>query len=125
VVRKERQRLEGSWVIASLEVNGNLVAEKDQKKFQLATVLDKWDVTVDGRKVEARYYPDPTQNPKTIDLVYDEGPQKGKRFRGIYVLDGNVLRMCRCLEPDKERPTEFATTADSGLLLVEWKRVKR
>jgi uncharacterized protein (TIGR03067 family) len=58
------------------------------------------------------YKADATDYPKTIDLVPDRGPAKGKVLRGIYELDGNTLKICHVSpitpDPEKaERPREM------------------
>jgi uncharacterized protein (TIGR03067 family) len=67
---------------------------------------------------------DETKTLKTIDMTIVAGKEKGKVYHGIYRLDGDMYTICRNFEPNKDRPTEFATKADSGLMLVVWKRVK-
>ena len=121
-VKKEMKNLEGTWSILSLEINGTMVSEEDAKKFKLETVGDKWNVTIDGNLVEATYQVDPTKDPKNIELTYAEGKFKGQPMHGIYSFVGDTLQLCRCLEPSKDRPKEFTAGADSGLVLVVWKR---
>jgi uncharacterized protein (TIGR03067 family) len=58
------------------------------------------------------YKADASDYPKMIDLTPDRGPAKGKLLKGIYELDGNMLRICYVspdtAEPEKaERPKEF------------------
>jgi uncharacterized protein (TIGR03067 family) len=122
--QKEMKKLEGAWSMVSLEVNANLTSEEDAKNFKLEVAGDKWNVSINDHTIEATYRVDPTKSPKEIDLTYLEGPIKGQPIAGIYLLEGDTLKMCRCQEPNKDRPTEFATLAGSGLLLVVWKRVK-
>ena len=51
---------------------------------------------------------DASKTPKTIDLIFNEGPEKGKAALGIYELGGDHWRMCLSLGASS-RPTEFAT----------------
>jgi uncharacterized protein (TIGR03067 family) len=118
--KKEMKQMEGTWTILSMEINGNMVSEDDAKKFKLVTMGDKWSLTVDGKTTEATYKVDPGKDPKTIDWT----DAKGQRIHGIYSLVDDTLQMCRRLEPNKPRPTEFAAAADSGAVLVVWKRAK-
>jgi uncharacterized protein (TIGR03067 family) len=58
------------------------------------------------------YKVDFTDYPKTIDLIPDRGPAKGKTLKGIYELDGNTLKICYVSpateEPEKtERPKQM------------------
>jgi uncharacterized protein (TIGR03067 family) len=62
--------------------------------------------------------------PPAMDLTVAEGPNKGKTFQAIYKLEGDTLTVCRSIEPGKQRPAEFASKPDSGLLLVVWSRAK-
>jgi hypothetical protein len=50
---------------------------------------------------------------------------KGKSFKSIYQLDGDILKFCRAGSPDQERPTEFKTTAEKGGFVSVFKRAKR
>ena len=61
---------------------------------------------------------DSTKNPKEIDLEVN-----GRTLKGIYVLDGDALRMSYTLNGD-ERPAELASKPDSGVVLVVHKRAK-
>jgi uncharacterized protein (TIGR03067 family) len=66
---------------------------------------------------------DPTQKPKTIDLV-DVDVEKKRLIRGIYFLEGDTLTVCYREAEKGERPTEFATKPDSGFVLFVLKREK-
>lgn len=67
---------------------------------------------------------DRSKKPPAIDSVYTEGPDQGKAFKGIYQLNGDTLKFCRFGSPDKERPTEFRTTAESGGIVSVYQRRK-
>jgi uncharacterized protein (TIGR03067 family) len=56
---------------------------------------------------------DPGKKPKTIDIKFTEGPEKGNTSLGIYELDGDTLKICLTITA-KDRPTEFAAKAKSG-----------
>jgi len=66
---------------------------------------------------------DPGKNPKTIDIKFTEGPEKGNTSLGIYELDGEDFKLCLTVTA-KDRPTEFAAKAKSGLGLETLKREK-
>jgi uncharacterized protein (TIGR03067 family) len=120
--KKEMKQFEGMWTLASLQINGKPVAEPDLKKFKLTAVGELWNLSIDGKQYPAQYRVEPDRTPKEIDVTYLEGPNKGKTVHGIYEFDGNTLRLCRQIEPDKDRPTAFESKPGSGLVLVTWKR---
>jgi uncharacterized protein (TIGR03067 family) len=70
---------------------------------------------------------DSTVTPYTIDLqVHRSGEDQGKRALAIWEMRGDTLRACWTLfVVDRERPTEFKTKKDSGLLLAEYVRDPR
>ena len=61
--------------------------------------------------------------PKAIDLTPGEngGPLKGKRYPGIYKLEGDTLTLCLSIEAGSKRPTKFATK-DTYWVLDVYKR---
>jgi thiol-disulfide isomerase/thioredoxin len=70
---------------------------------------------------------DPAAQPKAIDLIPEEGPAKGKTLRGIYSLEGDVLKICyvspNTPEPEKKpRPSEFAAGKGSGYVLLVFRQ---
>jgi uncharacterized protein (TIGR03067 family) len=70
---------------------------------------------------------DPAAQPKAIDLIPEEGPARGKTLRGIYSVEGDVLKICYVSpsipEPEKKpRPSEFATGKGSGLVLLVFRQ---
>ncbi len=59
---------------------------------------------------------DPDASPKTIDMTFTKGPEKGNTSLGIYKLEGDVWTICLTLTA-KERPTKFEAELGSGLVL--------
>jgi uncharacterized protein (TIGR03067 family) len=53
------------------------------------------------------YTLDPAKKPKQIDLVIAEG----RAVKGIYLLDGDTLKLCVEKEPGGGRPARFGPTA--------------
>ncbi len=121
-IKKEMAQFQGTWKFVSMEVEGKKKPDKDFTKYTVVLQGDQWTVS-EGDKIAANvtFKLDPTKKPKTIDLVDVE---KKRLIRGIYSLDGDKLTVCDRGSEKGERPTEFATKADSGLVLVVLKRVK-
>jgi len=119
---KELKKLQGTWYMAALEVEGQQVVEEKLQSATLTIKGDKYTVTVKDTSYETVITLDPSKKPKTIDMVFTDGPNKDKIHRGIYALDGDTFKLCRAREPDDERPTEFASQPKSGVFVVTWKR---
>ena len=117
-IAKERTSFQGTWRFVSLERD-----QKPEREFEKYTAVlkgDQWTVS-EGDRIAAQTFfrPDPTRTPKTIDLIDIEN---GRVIRGIYSLKGDTLTVCD--RGEKDRPTEFATKPDSGLVLFVLKRTK-
>ena len=79
---------------------------------------------VAGKLVHGDFKIDPLAKPKTIDIIFTEGPGKGHSQKGIYELDGDTQKICIAM-PDQPRPTEFVTSPESGHIIEILKREKR
>ena len=118
--------LEGDWELKSVIRDG-------QKQFR---TLDKggplfamfrgdslsFNTDVEIRKVTIKV--DASKTPKTIDLIPDDGPQKGKTMKGIYEVTGDELRVCHA-DSGKDRLTALSAKEGSGWTLMTFKRVKK
>jgi uncharacterized protein (TIGR03067 family) len=127
--RTDADRLLGTWQLASVEINKKPIA-LDSLKEEGVTMIgrlvvkgESYSFRIGKTRLELTYKLNPGGKPKAIDLTVTDGPEKGKTYHGIYRLRGDTYTICRPVEPGKERPTAFATTPDSGLMMVVWKRV--
>lgn len=124
----DKERLQGTWRLAAVEIDKkpiDMQSLKDDKGVMIGTLAikgDSYSFRLGKDRLEITYKLLPDSTPKAIDLTVTEGPQKGKTYRAIYRLEGDTYTVCRHVDPEKERPTEFATRPDSGLMLVVWKR---
>src|SRR5437763_8723756 len=104
--------------------NGNDMPEDMVKTGKRVSKDGVTTVSFDGKVyIKAKFTIDPSQKPKTIDYAVTEGTNKGKTQLGIYEIDGDTLKFCFAA-PEKPRPAEFASKADSGHTLSVWKREK-
>jgi len=124
-IKKDRKKIEGTWRIVDLVVNGRKAKEEDARKLTVVNGSDgTWTLLSEGKEIsQGTSIFDPTQNPKTIDFMPTEGEAKGKRFIGIYELGKKARRLCFA-PPGKERPAEFSSETGSGRVLVRFERVK-
>jgi uncharacterized protein (TIGR03067 family) len=126
----DRERLEGTWVLSSLEINGQVVPLTDAKTgrpafvARLAVKGDRYVLTAGENRLAMTHRLDPRASPKRIDLTALAGPDKGQTFQGIYKLEGDAFTVCRPADPGQARPKTFATRPASGLMLGVWKRAR-
>jgi uncharacterized protein (TIGR03067 family) len=124
-LKKEYQQLQGTWVVTDAERNGQPL---DRIKDGTLTVQEQGFVvkTKSGTELKGDLRIDPSKKPKAMDFVHLEGMLKDKTWEAIYEIDGDVLKICYAeADSGKERPKEFKTQQDSGLLLVVLKRNKK
>ena len=123
--KKEAEKLQGTWRLVSLEVDGKKATKGEIKKEQKMVVKgDKFTSTVDDKhSFKGTFKLDPAKKPKAVDAAVTEGQYKGKTLLGIYEVEGDMLRACYA-PPGKERPTEFASKEGSGNHLYVYKREK-
>jgi uncharacterized protein (TIGR03067 family) len=90
-VKKEKQKLQGTWVAESVVVKGKANEKLQGAKFNFSG--DKVTMEFDGKKQEGTYAIDPTKSPKHIDLTFLRDGRKDVD-RGIYQIEGDTLKMC-------------------------------
>jgi uncharacterized protein (TIGR03067 family) len=113
----DQQKLQGKWNVESFEYNG---APVDTMKGAVREFKgDKYTLTpVSGDTFSGTVKLDSAQKPKQIDLELPD-----RTLKGIYEIDGDTLKISYRLAGD-ERPTEFASKPDSGIVLAVHKRAK-
>jgi len=111
-------RLQGTWYVTSLEVDGAAQPIGDAR------------ITVDGTSFITTGMGDeyagvvtlsPDKAPKAIDLIFTSGPPAGTTNRGIYKIDGDEWTICLATRGDA-RPRRFATKENSGHALERLSR---
>lgn len=124
-IKKDRQRIEGTWRIVALEINGNTAAEEDARKLVVVNGPgDVWKLLSEGNEVaRGTNSLDPTTKPKAIDFTITEGGGKGSVHLGIYELTEKSRKLCFA-PAGKPRPTEFSSPSGSELILVTFAREK-
>jgi uncharacterized protein (TIGR03067 family) len=122
--KKELEKLQGTWVMVGLEVNGEAVPEKKIKGTTLVIKGDKYTVKVKDTKHETTFKIDPSKEPKAIDMYFPDGPNLPKLSEGVYELDGDTLKVCRNQTPGEARPTQVGSWPDTNLFVVTWQRKK-
>jgi RNA polymerase sigma-70 factor (ECF subfamily) len=112
--KTDKDHLQGSWVVFAWEEEGMEIPEEKVKDRNAELVFsgDKVTLPIKGESKEAEYNLHPSKNPKGIDLVVE-----GKTLKGIYLLEGDTLKLCVQKDADGERPAKFATEATTNVQL--------
>jgi uncharacterized protein (TIGR03067 family) len=119
-----KDSLEGTWKLASVEINAQSLSMEKLQEARLTVQGPKYSLVLGDTRLEMTHVLFADKQPKAMDLTIAEGPDKGKVFPAIYQLEGDTLRVCRNINPGLDRPAEFGTKPDTGLMLVVWKRHK-
>ena len=106
-------KLEGTWRVISLEVDGMKIAEETIKDSRLVIKGKEFTMKEKIATYRGTFTIDPSKKPKTIDIKFTAGPEKGNSSLGIYQLEGDDLKLCLTITA-KDRPTEFAAKPKSG-----------
>jgi uncharacterized protein (TIGR03067 family) len=122
-VKKELEKFRGSWRYGSMEMEGTAMPQESLKDAKLVCDGDHFTFSEPGMTHRGTFRIDPTKAPKTIDVVFTEGPNKGETLLGIYELEGDTYRVCLAT-PGKERPKALVSKANSGTVLEVLKRDK-
>jgi uncharacterized protein (TIGR03067 family) len=120
-VKKEQEKLRGTWTPTAQEAKGERQEMDKLKKHTWTFEDDKITINDDTRSREHSFKLDPAKTPKTIDIADKKGDPIGL---GIYKLDGDTLTIA-ITKPNADRPTEFTTKKDSSHVVVVLKREKK
>ena len=116
VVSNEKPHsIEGVWIPESGEFDGDVIKHKDLLTSSKLTI-DKNQYAFQeptGEQQAGRIAINDKSDPKSFDLEFLEGPNKGKKSLGIFKIADNKLAMCFG-DPGKERPSAFVTVKGSG-----------
>jgi uncharacterized protein (TIGR03067 family) len=123
-VKEAKAKLKGTWDVVSMERGGEKEPLPDGIMAQLIIHDDRLTMRDKNESRDASYTIDPTQKPPHIDIVPNEGPDKGKKHLAIYVLDKDDLKICSA-EPGEPRPKELASKEGVKAVLVTLKRQKK
>jgi uncharacterized protein (TIGR03067 family) len=124
-VEKERERLQGTWVAVSAERNG---APADHIQGHRLVITGATFTIQHKKKIlyQGTFLLGPDKKPKELDMTHNRAPLKGKVWLGIYRLEKDALTICdNAANPQKDRPSAFATTPGSGHVLIQFERTGR
>ena len=122
-VKKDLQKLQGTWTVVSMEMDGKLMSADARQKIKLTLHGENYVFKNGGGGNAGLYKLDPTKDPKELDIVVAGGAENGKVYLVIYKIEGNTMTQCMELS-NKNRPREFTGKAGSGCALEIWQRQK-
>jgi uncharacterized protein (TIGR03067 family) len=118
--RTDLDRLKGKWQPTSMELGATKIPAEQLQKTSLTIDGEKYAVMAGDTADRGTLKIDAFAQPKTMDIVGTEGPNKGRKIPAIYLLEGDTLKICYALEG--KRPTDFKTGGDK-ILIATYKRV--
>ncbi len=112
----DEEKLQGTWIVTNDD--SPLHGEKWTFKNGQFERAGENNAAEPGTEIKTHYKLDPKQDPKTIDfqMVASDGPLLRSMVKGIYVFEGNELRVCFALQSE-ERPKSFSKTLGRTLVL--------
>ena len=116
--KSDAEKLQGKWKIVAAEFEGRPATQAYRPGTVIMIERDELYFT-DGfaKSAPSKFKLDASTKPKAIDI----GDGK-KSMAGIYLLDGDSLKLCSCLEGP--RPKDFVTKAGDKTNLLTLTREK-
>jgi uncharacterized protein (TIGR03067 family) len=123
--KAEMKKLEGSWTLTAYEYRVRQYPPERLPQLNMSLVIkgNEFALTIRQRTTARTFKIDPKKKPKTIDLTWTDGPQKGRTIPAIYMLDGDTLKICQATTGNK-RPTEFHTKVGAPEVMYTFKKAK-
>lgn len=121
--KKDLKTLQGTWVIAAMEVNGMDVPANKLEGTVLTIKNDRYMIKIKDKAINTAVIElDPKKNPKELNMTPQEGAGKDKLHKAIYKIEGDTFKMARGLNAEQERPDQFATWPGTNYFVITWKR---
>ncbi len=121
--REDIARWQGTWLVASMESDGQLASADKLAKIKLTVQGTDYHFENGSFHEHGSYKFDAAAKPKALDIIVGDGPDKGKEHLVIYKFDDDRLTLC--LEAaNKKRPDRFDASTGSGRIVEVWKRVE-
>jgi uncharacterized protein (TIGR03067 family) len=117
----EIAKWQGTWRAVSFVHDGKPTPAEKLKPIKLTVEGEHYHFQNGDFQERGTYRFDPSQDPKALDIVVGEGPDKGKVHLVIYKVEDDELTICLHAE-NQHRPTEFTGEAGSGCVLEVWRR---
>lgn len=121
--KKDLERMQGTWTMQALEVNGKDVTAEKLQDTILIIKGDEYRTKIKGKEpLGFRLKLDPSKDPKAVEMIQIQPDGVEIAIKGIYTFENDSFKICRGLTPAQERPNQFATWPDTNYFVVTWKR---
>src|SRR5205814_2172016 len=95
IVKKEMDRLQGTWTFDSYEENGEKTPAAQLKSKRIFFGANQFIIKNGDELVQVGSLKlDPIDGHRDIDATVVAGQHKGNTMRGIYMLKGDMLQVC-------------------------------
>ncbi len=111
--KTDLDRLQGTWTILTVEMDGMAMPAGASGGSKIVVKGDRFTTISMGATYNGIVTLDSAKRPKTFDLKFTAGPEKGNTSVGIYELNGDDWKICLTVTGNT-RPTGFATKPGSG-----------
>ena len=136
--KDDKEAIQGVWRITTIVMGGKeqddaqaRVEKEERYVFTAERFVIRYEIQENsdqGPRITQEsvytYDIDPTRTPKVLDVWPQYAPFKGKVVRGVYSLEGDVLKLCQALGVDGKRPKEVASKEGDQSRLLILRRVK-
>jgi uncharacterized protein (TIGR03067 family) len=123
--KKAEVKLEGIWAIKKLSTRGREAPSLPEEAVVEFT-KDFMTMKVMGPEIKLGTYAiNIDKKPAELDIVRQEGEQKGKTVKAIFSLEGDALKICLAEAPSGPRPTDFKVKEGERFVYMELKREKK
>jgi len=120
-VKSDLDQLQGTWTILTLEIDGVEMPAGAPGGSKIAVKGDQFTTISMGAEYRGTIALDSAKSPKTFDLKFTTGPEKGNTSLGIYELDKDSWKICLTVA-GHTRPLTFATKPGSSHALETLRR---
>lgn len=119
--KQDLAKMQGTWSPVSYIIEGKSTPAADLVKTRLTVSGNQSTFVVGKATFHGTYALDATTKPRSIDITFKDGPDKGKKKLGLYAFEKEQMQICLAVI-GAPRPKEIK--AGPGVNLEVWQRAK-